>query len=328
MGTLIFYLIIQLKSQAMKESGHTWKLGTFVVVGLVLFVVTIYFVGKQKNLFGSTFRLRSEFKTVSGLEVGNNVRFSGINIGTVDEIELLTDSSVMVELVIKKEIQQFIKTDARASIGSDGLMGDKVLTIYPGTGNKNQVKDNSLIVSKPAVEMEDVMGSVKTSIDNAGIITAQLAQFSSKMNNGDGALSKLMTDKEFGNSLQNTLVNLENSSKEFARFTAKMNDGKGALSKLINDEKFSNTLDSTMSNLQAGTKGLSENMEAAKSNFLLKGFFKKKKKAEAKKAAESKKQQDLKEKNELIKAAARQEQDKPGNLLLKTKDSTSNKIVL
>ena len=92
-----------------KESGLTWKLGMFVVIGLILFVFTIYYVGKQKNLFGATFQLRTQFKSVSGLEVGNNVRFSGINIGTVDEIELITDTSVMVELLIKKEFQQFIK---------------------------------------------------------------------------------------------------------------------------------------------------------------------------------------------------------------------------
>ena len=61
------------------------------------FCYTIYFVGKQKNLFGSTFQLKSKFKTVSGLEVGNNVRFSGINIGTVNEIELITDTSVVVK---------------------------------------------------------------------------------------------------------------------------------------------------------------------------------------------------------------------------------------
>lgn len=311
-----------------KESGHTWKLGTFVVIGLVLFVITIYFVGKQKNLFGSTFRLRSEFKTVSGLEVGNNVRFSGINVGTVDEIELLTDTSVMVELLIKKEIQQFIKTDAKASIGSDGLMGDKVLTIFPGTGNNSQVKDNSRIASKPAIEMEDVMGSVKTSIDNAGIITEQLALFSYNMNNGDGALSKLITDKEFGSSLQSTLINLETSSREFAKFTSKMNDGKGALSKLVSDEKFGKTLDSTMSNLQAGTKGLSENMEAAKSNFLLKGFFKKKKRAEAKKAAELKKKEDLKKKNDLKNSAALEKKNKAKLVPLNAKDSTGNKLVL
>jgi phospholipid/cholesterol/gamma-HCH transport system substrate-binding protein len=274
----------------------------FVVIGLALFIMAIYLVGKQKYLFGSTFHLKSQFKTVSGLKVGNNVRFSGINVGTVDEIELITDTSVMVELVIKKEVQQFIKTDAIASIGSDGLMGDKVLMISPGTTARSSVKNNDLIVSKNAIEMVDVMSGVKTIVDNAAIITTQFAELSYKMNNGDGALSKLISDKEFASSLKGTLINLEASSQEFARFTAKMNDGKGALSKLVSDEEFGQKLDSTMSNLQGATKGLNENMEAAKSNFLLKGFFKKKKRAEAKKLADLKKKEELKKRNDLKKA--------------------------
>jgi phospholipid/cholesterol/gamma-HCH transport system substrate-binding protein len=326
-----------------KSFGFTWKLGAFVMIGLALFIVTIYFVGKQKNLFGSTFHLKSQFKNVSGLKVGNNVRFSGINVGTVNEIELITDTSVMVDLIIRKKYQQFIKTDARASIGSDGLMGDKVLTISPGISQdhiaKNQVKNNYLIASKNAVEMEDVMSSMKTSVDNAGIITAQLAQFTTKMNNGNGALSKLISDEAFSTSLQGTVTNLQTSAGEFAKFTTKMNDGKGALSKLISDEAFSNSLqgtltnlqtsssefakfttnmndgkfskslDSTMSNIQGATKGLNENMQAAQHNFLLKGFFKKKKKAEAKKLAELKKQEDTKKKNDLKSAIGEKEKD-------------------
>src|SRR5436190_10281670 len=128
-----------------KESGFTWKLGMFVTIGLILFIGTIYFVGKQQNLFGSTFTLQSRFKTVTGLKVGNNVRFSGINVGTVSEIELITDSAVVVKFVIKEEVRRFIKTDAKASIGSDGLMGDKVLTISPGITSKTTVKDNATI---------------------------------------------------------------------------------------------------------------------------------------------------------------------------------------
>jgi phospholipid/cholesterol/gamma-HCH transport system substrate-binding protein len=275
----------------------------FVVIGLALFVLTIYFVGKQKNLFGSTFQLKTQFKSVSGLKVGNNVRFSGINVGTVDEIELITDTSVLVTLVLKEEVQKFIKTDATAAIGSDGLMGDKVLTISPGTYTKNAVKDNDVIASRRAIEMEDVMSSVKTSVDNAGIITAQLAEFSQKMNNENGALSTLMTDQTISKSLKSTLVNLQTSSGEFADFTTKMNSGKGALSKLMNDEEFANTLDSTMDNLKTGTKGLSENMQAAQKNILLRGYFNKKKKAEAKKAADLKKQADIKRKNDLKNAA-------------------------
>ncbi len=302
-----------------KESGFTWKLGMFVILGLLLFVVTVYFVGKQKNIFGSNFVLQTTFKSVSGLEVGNNVRFSGINIGTVSEIALLTDTSVLVQLVIREEVQKFLKTDAVASIGSDGLMGDKVLTISPGKGAATVVKDNDMIASTKAIEMEDVMSSVKTSVDNAGIITTQLAAFSYKMNNGNGALSKLMTDEGFSNSLKSTLTNLQTSSGEFATFTQKMNDGKGALSKLVSDEEFGDKLDSTMSNLQTGTKALSENMEAAKKNILLRGYFNKKKKAEAKKQADLKKQADIKRKNDLKNGVIKKKAD--SSMINKT-DST------
>ncbi len=271
-----------------KDSGYKLKLGMFVIIGLVLFALTIYFVGKQKNLFGSTFHLKVKFKTVSGLQAGNNVRFSGINIGTVDAIELITDSSVMVILVVKKEVQQFIKTDAVAAIGSDGLMGDKILTITPGTQSTKQVSDNDMINSKSPIEMADVMSSLKTSVDNAGIITAQLAQISYKMNNGNGALSRLISDEQFSNSLQGTLTNLETSTKQFSKFTTNLNDGKLAVK-----------LDSTMSNLQSSTKGLNDNMDAVKNSFLLRGYFKKQKKADEKKKANLKKQQNKQQLNNL-----------------------------
>ncbi|CAH0997957.1 hypothetical protein EMA8858_04092 [Emticicia aquatica] len=281
-----------------KESGFTWKLGMFVMIGIVLFVVTIYFIGKQKNLFGSTFHLKSHFKTVSGLKVGNNVRFSGINIGTVDAIELINDTSVMVDLLIEKDIQPFIKTDSKTSISSDGLMGDKVLVISPGNASKNAVKDNDVLASKSAIEMEDLMISMKKSLDNVGVISDELAQFSYKVNNGNGALSKMIADEEFSSSLKSTLFNLQKSSDEFAKFTIKMNSGKGTLSKLMTDEKFGRTLDSTMSNLQSGTKGLSENMEAAKSSFLLRGYFSKKQKTEELKQREIIKRKLLKNKKD------------------------------
>lgn len=275
-----------------KEPGFGWKLGMFVSIGLLLFVFTIYFVGRQRNFFGSTFQISSLFKTVNGLKEGNNVRFAGINVGTVNEIKLLTDTSVMVVLIIRKEVQQFIKTDATATIGSDGLMGDRVLIIAPGSSAAATVKNNDQLISKKAVDMDDIMCSVKASVDNAGIITNQLAAFSFKMNNGKGSLSQLISDEEFSNSLKSTLLNLQTSSNEFAKFTSKMNSG-----------DLGKALDSTMANIQGATKGLNENMEAAKHNFLLRGYFKKKEKAALKKQEALKKEAALKQeiilKNEL-----------------------------
>jgi phospholipid/cholesterol/gamma-HCH transport system substrate-binding protein len=228
-----------------KQSNHIWKLGMFVIGALVVFAATIFFIGKQKNLFGSTFRIQANFKNVSGLTVGNNVRFSGINIGTVDEVQLVSDSSVVVSMTIEKEVQKFIKTDAKASIGSDGLMGDKVLTISPGTHSKKMIQENGKIGSVPSIEMDDIMRSAKVTMENASVITQELAQFTFDMNNGKGTISRLMTD-----------------------------------------EKLANSLDKTMNNLQKSSKGLNENMEAAKHNFLLRGYFKKKQKEEEKKKEE------------------------------------------
>ena len=269
-----------------KESGYQWKLGMFVVIGLVLFVGTIYFVGKQKNLFGSTFELYSKFNSVSGLEIGNNVRLSGINVGTVDDIDFLTDTTVVIKMIIKDEVRKYIKKDAIASISSDGLMGDKVLVISAGKTSNVVVENNDYITSKKAIEMDDLMVSVKKSVDNAAVITSELAQFSYSMNNGNGALSKLISDEQFGNSIKNTILNLENSTTEFKRFTVNMNNGKGALSKLVTDERMGKVIDSSLTNVKTATKGLNEVIEAAKHNFLLRGFFKKKKKEEDKKQEE------------------------------------------
>ncbi|QBZ98516.1 MlaD family protein [Flavobacterium sangjuense] len=228
-----------------KKTGYIWKLGMFVIIGVLLFIIGIYFIGKNRNLFGETFQLKANFSTVSGLKVGNNVRFSGINIGSVKAIEFVSDTSVVVIVVIKEEVRKYIKTDAMASIGSDGLMGDKVLTISPGTKSKVIVKNNATIASTKAIEMEDIMKSVKVSVDNAQIITYELAEFTSKMNNKNSMLSKL-----------------------------------------VNDDKMGKSLDATLNNMQNATKGLNENMEAAKHNILLRGYFKKKEKEAAKKKKE------------------------------------------
>lgn len=253
-----------------KQSEYTWKLGMFVTIGSLLFILAIYFIGKQKNLFGSTFTITSQFKTVNGLEVGNNVRFSGINIGTVEEIRLINDSSVVVSMVIKDKVREFIKTDARTSIGSDGLMGDKVLTISPGEKSTKVIENGGQLASVQGIEMNDIMKSVKKSVDNVGIISDELAIFSHSMNNGNGALARLVRDDKMANSVSNTL-----------------------------------------SNLESGTKGFSDNMEAAKNNFLLRGYFKKKEKEKERQKEEAKeKKEEKKEEKQKAKEEKKDEKQK------------------
>lgn len=273
-----------------QQSNSKWKLGLFLVTGILIFVVTVYFIGKNKNLFGNTFLLKSQFKNVSGLKIGNNVRFSGINIGTVKNIDFVSDSSIVVVSIIESDVQKYIKTDAFATIGSDGLMGDKVLSISPGTASNEIVTDNSFIKSAKAIELDDLMKGLKKSVDNAANITNELVVFTKKLNNNNGVLSRLMTDQKFASSLTNTLSNLELSSNNFKTFTKKMNNKNGVLSKLVSDDKLGKSLDSTIINVQKASKGIIEIEAAAKNNFLLRGYFKKQKKAQEKKKAEAEKQ--------------------------------------
>jgi len=229
-----------------KEKNYKWKLGLFAVAALVLAVCAIYYVGKQKNKFGSVVHISALFNSVSGLKIGSNVRLGGIDVGTVDGINLVTDTTVQVQMIIQQKVVRFIKKDAKASIGSEGLMGDKVIVIAPGTPGQAIVSEGDSLPTLHPIETDAIMASLKTSADNAAIITSNLADISSRISSG-----------------------------------------KGALGKLLRDTSLSSNISATMKNLKTSSQGLSENMEAAKHNFLLRGFFKKKEKEEKKRRDDS-----------------------------------------
>ncbi|MGC4039490.1 MAG: MlaD family protein [Flavobacterium sp.] len=218
-----------------------FRLGLFVIIGIGLFVLGIFIIGKQQNMFNPVFSLYANFHNVSGLQVGNTVRFSGINIGTVDNIEIVNDSTVKVEMMIKKEVQPFLKSDVSAGIGSEGIIGDKVIVISQGKKSKKVVIPGQNITAIEPIETDAIMRSLKITADNAALASNDIVGIVDKINNGEGTLGRL-----------------------------------------IKDEKMAENIDQTVVNLKKSSKSLDENMEAAKHNFLLRGYFKKKEKAEAK----------------------------------------------
>jgi len=221
---------------------HTTKfkvrLGLFIAGGIMLFVIVIFIIGKQKNLFNPVYKLTTNFNNVSGLQVGNNIRFSGINVGTVDNIKIINDSTVQVDLLIRKSVQQFIKADCEAAIGSAGIIGDRILVITQGSYDSPLAKDGQQIVSKEPVEPDAIMASLQVTADNAAVVSDQLAEIMIKINTGNGTLGRLIQDSTIANNINQTILNLRKSSK-----------------------------------------GLNENMNAAKSNFLLRGYFRKQERA-------------------------------------------------
>lgn len=197
-----------------KQSINKIKLGIFVSIGLVILIAGIYYIGETKKLFSSTFRVSAMFNDVNGLQVGNNVRFAGINVGTVDDIEIITDTSVKVEMVIAEKTRRFIKKDAKAIIGSDGLMGNKILNISPGT-NKSPITDNAMIATNKPISMDDMLLTLKVTIDNAAIITDDLAAVMNNIRIGKGTIGKLFMDTVFAENLDKTIVNVKQGTKGF-----------------------------------------------------------------------------------------------------------------
>ncbi|MHA4807125.1 MlaD family protein [Flavitalea flava] len=196
-----------------KEKNYKWKLGMFAVVALIVAVAGIYYIGKQKNKFGSVIHVNAMFNSVAGLKIGSNVRLGGINIGTVDGIALVNDTTVQVQMIIQKPIQKFIKKDARANIGSEGLMGDKVVVISPGTPTQTMVAEGDSLGSRQPIETDAIMASLKTSADNAALITSNLAEISDRIVHGKGALGKLLHDTTLSTNLSSTMKNLKKSSE-------------------------------------------------------------------------------------------------------------------
>ena len=236
-----------------QNKSYKIKLGIFVTLGILFLISIIFIIGSQQNLFSKEIKLTTKFKNASGLQVGSIVRFSGIAIGMVNNVEIINDSSVEVNLSIKDEIKEFIKKDSKASIGSEGVIGDKLLVISQGNPKSKSVEDRDVIKSFEPIEIDDILASVKVTAENAEVITSELAM--------------LLTD---------------------------VNEGEGTLGKLMNDEEMAKDLEKTMENLRKSSKGLEENMEAAKHNFLLRGYFRKKER-ERKKALE-KNQEKIEEK--------------------------------
>lgn len=230
------------------KTGNKIKLGVFITLGIVFFIIAIYFIGKKQQLFNNTFGISAVFKDVSGLQPGNNVRFGGINVGIIESISIMNDTSIRIDLQIQDDVHKFIKEDSKAVIGSEGIMGNKILVLTPGT-SPNIIKKNSFITTTSPVGLDDILAKILVTSENAADITGDLAEIIHYIRTGQGTIGKLFMDSTFAEDIDNTI-----------------------------------------GNVRKGTKGFQENMEAAKSNVLLRGYFRRKEKQKEKELQEKQQQ--------------------------------------
>jgi len=266
------------------------KTGIFTLIGIILFVLGIFVIGSKKNMFGDTFLIYGTFKNVGGLNVGNNIRFAGITVGTVEDIQIVSDTVIRVDMLMKGKVREFLKTDATATIGSDGLMGDKLITITSGTSNQTALlREGSQINTTNPVDFDKVIGTFTNVADNANIITTELAGMAVQIRKGNGTISKLLYTDDLSRSLEGTAYNAQRLTSSLADITGHVKSGKGSMGSLLYTDTLSTNLNKTaasantaLATINEAAYGFSENMKALQGNFFLRGYFKKKAKEKAK----------------------------------------------
>lgn len=321
----------------MKTKGiDNAKLGIFVMAGVLFLIVTLYMIGKNRNLFGSTFTIRASVNNVNGLVPGNNVRFKGIDVGTVKSIALHDDSSIYVTLTIDDEMKPYIKQNALASISTDGLMGNKIMNINSQEGDAPPVEEGSLLRSRKPLETDEMLRTLNITNNNMVRITDNLEEITEKLNSsrslwnllsdtmitkdlklavrdfrragsntaeltgnakrivsrydqGDGLVETLFTDSLLSQRLDHSLTRIQQASENLETVISELKQGEGTAGLILADTTLRNILLRSAGSVEQGTYRFNENMEAMRSNFLFRGYFKDQEKEQKKKESGKKK---------------------------------------
>lgn len=206
-----------------KTTSQKIRLGLFVIIGLLIFVLATYFIGDKQKMFGKTLPLTTVFNNVNGLQLGNNVRYSGVNIGTVRNIEMIGDTSIRVDMIIDKNIFKHIKKDAIATVSSDGLVGNMIINILPGKGIALPVEPGDAIGSVNRIRTDDLLNTLSKTNDNAEQLTKNLLKITNDINKGEGTVGLLINDMEMAKDLKITMQNLRSSSRTTSHLISNLN---------------------------------------------------------------------------------------------------------
>ena len=251
------------------------KLGAFVLAGLLVLILSFYMIGKNHNLFGSTFEIKARFSNLNGLIEGNNVLFSGLQAGSVKNIELINDTAIEVTLSIANKLKPFIHKNAIASIGTEGLMGNKVVNISPVKSAGPTVQDGDVLPAQKMVNTDEMLQTLAKTNNNIAIISEALK--STVLRIDSSALLALFNDKSIGGSLKSSLRNINQTTVNAKEMThdlkgiiEQIKKGKGAAGVLLSDTAFADNLKQAMLKIQSASDNA--NQMTIRLNNLVKGI--------------------------------------------------------
>jgi len=223
----------------MKESPHRQAVtvGLFVSLGVLVLVGGILTVGSISDAFTRKVNLNAIFDDVGGLQLGDNVWFSGLKVGTVRRLDFVGDGDVKVELTIDRDAAEHLSSHALAKIGSDGLIGNRIVVLTQTESGGEKVHPGETLNVTRSVSIEAMKETLQQNNTNLLAITTDLRGVSSRLAAGEGAAGRLLSDEELYDQARATLASLQQASSSLSSFSGKLNQPGNLPHDLVNDQQ-------------------------------------------------------------------------------------------
>jgi phospholipid/cholesterol/gamma-HCH transport system substrate-binding protein len=254
------------------NTNHPVTVGIFVFLGLVILIIAVFTLGGQKKTFAKAFAVNAVFNDVGGLQEGNNVWFSGVKVGIIKKVSFYGNFQVLVTMNIEKTAASHIHKDAKAKIGSDGLIGNKIVIIYGGGIATAPVTKGDFLKVEKALSTEDMLATLQANNKNLLEITNNFKSITKKIDSGGGTIATLLNDASLSNKLKVTVNNLQATTANFdaaslnsknvisnlQAFTSKLNAPGSLPNELVSDTTIFNNLKNTVIKLSVSANMASQ----------------------------------------------------------------------
>lgn len=233
------------------DRGKKIRLGLFILLGTLIFVAFFYLIGSSSQLFSKTVTLHTIFPSVSGLRSGDHIRFSGIIVGTVDDLQITSDTSVIVDMSIDRKMLRFIRKDSRVEIKPEALIGDKMLVIYSGSKEFEHAVAGDFLEPVGSVHLEDIVHQISQELHRTESIIKNLEEVTEKVNNGDGNFGRLINDSSIVIKLDQSLDNFKAITSNLREFSVQLNNPNSDLGRLLNEDRLTTQIDSILARIDS-----------------------------------------------------------------------------
>jgi phospholipid/cholesterol/gamma-HCH transport system substrate-binding protein len=242
-----------------KMTAADLKVGIVVLVAISLLIFMILTASGEVSLFEREFLVRARVSEVDGLIPGNEVRLQGKRVGSVKavnfaELPSTPDDQRTIEIVMRINpdiARQWVRTDSVVSLGSIGLLGDKVVEVSVGTKNGQPIKSGDELKSDPGTNIRKIISGVDPLIADLSNSAEQIRRLITGINEGQGTIGKLIRDPKLYVELDSTII----EARELVR---RIREGEGTMGKLVNDPGLYNDLRQTLTRLESISKEIQE----------------------------------------------------------------------